>query len=243
MSSDSADPLYWMRLILASNRGTLMELGITPIVTSGMIIQLLAGAGFIQVDHSIKEDRDLYNAAQKLFAMIMTLGQAVVQVVNGFYGDPKDLGAGICVLLVLQLFVAGLVVILLDELLQKGYGLGSGINLFIATNICEGILWKAFSPTTYNTGKGTEFEGAIIAFFHLLFTRGDKSRALKEAFYRSNLPNMMNLIATLVIFAVVIYLQGFRVELPIKSTRVRGQQSVYPIKLFYTSNTPIMLQS
>ncbi|RKP15780.1 Sec61, alpha subunit 2 [Rozella allomycis CSF55] len=95
MSSDSADPLYWMRLILASNRGTLMELGITPIVTSGMIIQLLAGAGFIQVDHSIKEDRDLYNAAQKLFAMIMTLGQAVVQVVNGFYGDPKDLGAGI----------------------------------------------------------------------------------------------------------------------------------------------------
>lgn len=29
-----ADPLYWMRVILASNRGTLMELGISPIVTS-----------------------------------------------------------------------------------------------------------------------------------------------------------------------------------------------------------------
>jgi len=65
MSSDSSDPLYWMRVILASNRGTLMELGITPIVTSGMLMQLLAGANLIQVDHSLKEDRSLFNGAQK----------------------------------------------------------------------------------------------------------------------------------------------------------------------------------
>lgn len=57
-----------------------------------------------------------------------------------------------------QLFVAGLIVLLLDELLQKGYGLGSGISLFIATNICETIVWKAFSPTTVNTGRGTHSE-------------------------------------------------------------------------------------
>ena len=50
--------------------------------------------------------------------------------------------------------MAGLIVLLLDELLQKGYGLGSGISLFIATNICETIVWKAFSPTTVNTGRG-----------------------------------------------------------------------------------------
>jgi protein transport protein SEC61 subunit alpha len=68
-------------------------------------------------------------------------------------------------------------------------------------------------------------------------------RALREAFYRDNLPNITNLLATLVIFAVVIYLQGFRVEIPIKSSRFRGQQGVYPIKLFYTSNMPIILQS
>jgi len=243
MSSESSDPLYWMRAILASNRGTLMELGISPIINSGTIMQLLAGAGIIAVDQSIKEDRVLFNGAQKLFAMIMTLGLAVVQVISGFYGDPSELGAGICLILVLQLFLAGVIVILLDELLQKGYGLGSGISLFIATNICENIVWKSFSPTTYNTGKGTEFEGAVIAFFHLLLTRSDKTRALKEAFYRSNLPNLSNLFATLLVFLVVIYLQGFRVEIPIKSARFRGQQGSYPIKLFYTSNMPIMLQS
>ncbi|PJF18835.1 Protein transporter Sec61 subunit alpha isoform 2 [Paramicrosporidium saccamoebae] len=234
MSSGSSDPLYWMRAILASNRGTLMELGISPIITSGTIMQLLAGANIITVDQNVKED---------LFAMLMTLGHAVVQVVSGFYGDPSDLGAGICLILILQLFLAGVIVILLDELLQKGYGLGSGISLFIATNTCENVIWKAFSPTTYNTGKGTEFEGAVIALFHLLLTRSDKTRALKEAFYRSNLPNMMNLLATLLVFLLVIYLQGFRVELPVKSARFRGQQGTYPIKLFYTSNMPIMLQS
>lgn len=74
----------------------------------------------------------------------------------------------------LQLFFAGIIVICLDELLQKGYGLGSGISLFIATNICESIIWKAFSPYTIASARGSEFEGAVIALFHLLITRNDK---------------------------------------------------------------------
>jgi protein transport protein SEC61 subunit alpha len=65
MSSQSADPMYWMRVIMASNRGTLMELGISPIITSGMIMQLLAGANIIEVDYSVKEDRALFSGAQK----------------------------------------------------------------------------------------------------------------------------------------------------------------------------------
>lgn len=243
MTSESSDPMYWMRVILASNRGTLMELGITPIITSGMIMQLLAGAQIIEVDHSVKEDRALFAGAQKLFAMVIAIGQATVSVWSGVYGNPKEIGGGIMLLLILQLCIAALITMLLDELLQKGYGLGSGISLFIATNICETIVWKAFSPTTYNTGRGTEFEGAVVSLFHLLFTRKDKFRALKEAMYRSNLPNLSNLLATVVVFLIVIYLQSFRIEIPVKSNRFRGQEGVYPIKLFYTSNMPIMLYS
>jgi protein transport protein SEC61 subunit alpha len=178
-----------------------------------------------------------------VFALIISLGQATVYVLTGLYGQPSDLGAGVCLLLIIQLIAAALIVILLDELLQKGYGLGSGISLFIATNICETIVWKAFSPTTINTGRGPEFEGAIVALFHLLFTWNDKGRALREAFWRERLPNIMNLIATIVIFAVVIYLQGFRIEIPVKSNKFRGQRGTYPVKLFYTSNMPIMLES
>jgi len=125
-----------------------------------------------------------------------------------------------------------------------GYGMGSGISLFIATNICEQIVWKSFSPYTYNMGRGPEFEGAIIATLHLLITRSDKVQALREAFYRQNLPNLTNLLSTVIVFAVVIFFQGFRVDLPLKSTNSRGMSGrKLPIKLFYTSNIPVILQT
>ena len=75
-----------------------------------------------------------------VFALIIAFGQATVYVLTGLYGQPSDIGAGVCLLLIIQLIVAALIVILLDELLQKGYGLGSGISLFIATNIYESIV-------------------------------------------------------------------------------------------------------
>jgi protein transport protein SEC61 subunit alpha len=242
-TSKSSDPFYWMRVILASNRGTLMELGISPIVTSGMVCQLLAGSKIIDVDQSLKEDRMLFSAAQKLMGLLITLGEAVAYVLSGMYGEVKELGAGNAILIIMQLAIAGVIVLLLDELLQKGYGLGSGISLFIATNICETIVWKSFSPTTINTGKGTEFEGAVIAMFHLLISRSDQFTALKEAFYRQNAPNITSLLATTLVFFVVIYFQGFRIELQMKHSKVRGQMNSYPIKLFYTSNTHISLQT
>jgi protein transport protein SEC61 subunit alpha len=100
------------------------------------------------------------------------------------YGEISELGAFNAILILLQLFMAGVIAILLDELLQKGYGLGSGISLFIATNICENIMWKSFSPITIRTEQGTEFEGPIIALFHFLLTKSNKIYALQYAFYR-----------------------------------------------------------
>lgn len=173
-----------------------MEYGTTPIITSGMIIQLLAGAGIIEVDHSLREDRALFNGAQKclssqletpflfvlVFAIIMTFGQALVSILSGVYGDPREIGAGICLLLVLQLTVAGVIVLLLDELLQKGYGLGSGITLFIATNICETIVWQALSPTTINTGRG---------MFLFQYQKGEKRRYRISRSYFGVLPSLV----------------------------------------------------
>ncbi len=104
--------------------------------------------------------------------------QASAYVWSGLYGEFATLGYANAILLVVQLLVAGVIVILLDELLQKGYGLGSGISLFITTNICESIIWKALSPNTVNQGRGTEFEGALIALVHLLINRTDKVRSL-----------------------------------------------------------------
>lgn len=243
VSLDSSDPLFWLRMMLASNRGTLMELGISPIVSSLMVFQLLQGTQLISVNMEDKAARENFQTAQKLFAIMLSIGQATVYVLTGMYGVPSELGWGVCILLVLQLVFAAFLVILLDELLQKGYGLGSGISLFTATNVCEQFFWKVFAPTTVNSGRGDEFEGALVLAVHLLFSKRDKKRALLHAFYRHELPNLFQLLLTLVVFFAVVYLQGFRLEIPIKLTRTRGPYRAYPIKLFYTLNTPIMLQS
>jgi protein transport protein SEC61 subunit alpha len=244
VTNKSADPFYWMRVILASNRGTLMELGISPIITSGMVLQLLRGSKIIEIDDTDKKDKELFQGAEKLAGMVITLGQAVAYVVSGMYGEISELGAGNAILIIVQLFIAGLIVLILDELLQAGYGMGSGISLFIATNICETIVWSAFSPITVNQGNGVQFEGAVIAFFHLMWVRSNKIMALKEAFYRGGLPNITALFATVLVFFIVIYFQGFKVGLPMQHKK-GGQASSRPfdIKLFYTSNTPIILQS
>jgi len=95
------------------------------------------------------------------------------------YGDLEKIGAANAILIILQLTFSGVIVILLDELLSKGYGVGnSAISLFIALNICESILWKSFSPMTFKTEMGDEYEGSIIAFFHSLIVQPDKLKAL-----------------------------------------------------------------
>ena len=83
----------------------------------------------------------------------------------------------------------------------------------------------------------------LLLLVHNILTRENKIRGLREAFYRQNLPNVTNLLATVLVFLIVIYFQGFRVVLPVRSKNARGQQGSYPIKLFYTSNMPIILHS
>jgi protein transport protein SEC61 subunit alpha len=123
------------------------------------------------------------------------------------YGDISQIGVLNSFLLIFQLVTAGILVMLLDELLSKGYGLGSGISLFIATNISENIIWKAFSPFTVTSDRGVEYEGAVIATIHFLITKKNKVEAIHRAFYRANIPNLSNFIATIVVFLVVIYFQ------------------------------------
>lgn len=162
-------------------------------------------------------------------------------MLTGIYGDVNDIGIGNCILIIIQLLISGIIVLLLDDIFSKGYGIGNGMSLFISTNICESIIWKCFSPTTINIGRGPEFEGIFISFVYSIFTKKNIYRALKDSFTRSQLPNLTNICATVLVFFVVIYFQGFRIDIPIKSKKVRGQTSTYPIKLFYTSNMPIIL--
>lgn len=159
------------------------------------------------------------------------------------YGEISQIGVMSALLIIIQLFIAGVVVLLLDELMQKGYGIGSGVSLFIATNICENILWRALSPITSKTDSGIEFEGALVNFIHQMVVKNNKLVAFQHSMYRSNFANMNNLLATIFIFFVVIYFQGFKVDIKLAHQQYRGYSGNYPIKLFYLSSTPIILQT
>ena len=220
-----------------------MELGISPLVTSSMIIQFFVGSKLININPNVPEDKELLSTAEKLFGLLMTIGEAVAYVMSGMYGHVWDIGIINAFLLIAQLSMAGVIVLLLDEMLQKGYGLGSGISLFIATNIWENIIWRALSPVTIKSDQGTQFEGALISLFHLLATKRNKYDALYQAFYRQDAPNITNLLGTIIVILVVIYFQGFKVNLSLRHRRMRGVTYPYTIKLFYTSTFPIILQA
>lgn len=67
-------------------------------------------------------------------------------------------------LVILQLIFASIMVMLMDELINK-HGIGNGISLFIAVNISENLLWKMMSPLHVSTGGKDEYEGLVINTF------------------------------------------------------------------------------
>ena len=219
------------RVIFASTRGTLMELGIGPIVTAGLIIQLLAGSDIISFDRSNAEDRGLFTTASKFFSIVMIVVQAALYIISGQYGEATLIKS---LLIFGQLLVAGIIIMLLDELVQKGWGIGSGISLFIVGGITANIWWMSFSFINYD---GRAY-GAIVALFQGILS----GMPALEWFYRSNgAPDMIGFFTTFVVFLFVIYVEGMRVELPISHSMYRGYRGRMPIKLLYVSNIPVIL--
>lgn len=202
------------------------------------------GAKILDVD-LVAGGRDvrLYMAAQKVLGIIICLGSSVAYVLSGMYGPVSQLGAVTAFFIIAQLFIAGLVVVMLDDLLSKGYGISGGLNLFLVTNICENIVWQMFSPMTVSQGGQMQFEGAVVSFFHLMLTSPNKVDALYKVMFREGLPNISNVIATLFIFLVVIYVEGLRHEIKIQAPVAGSPKIPYPVKLFYTSNMPIIILS
>lgn len=228
-----------LRIIFASSRGSLMELGIGPIVTAGLILQLLTGSGLVKADMSKSEDRGLFTSASKVFSIVLTGVQASAYIIGGMYGT---LGGSTAIIVFLQLIAAGIVVLLLDELVQKGWGFGSGISLFIMAGVAQHIFWQAFTPLP---GVGTieEVQGLGYGFFFALSEVLSSGKPLSVLWLRGQNPSLMGLIATIVAFFVIIYAEGVRVELPLSYAGYKGYRSRYPIKLLYVSNLPVIFAS
>jgi preprotein translocase SecY subunit len=230
ITTDVQEQFGALRVIFASNRGTLMELGIGPIVTAGLILQLLAGSAMIKCDMSDPEDRGLFTIASKAFSIILTGIQASAYIISGMYGI---LAGPTVIVIFLQLIGAGVVVMLLDELVQKGWGLGSGISLFIMAGVAQNILWQTFAPPS----------GLFVGGLSQLLS-GQKNYQITQWILGSgSYPSLIGFITTIVTFLVIIYMEGIRVELPLTYAGYKGFRSRYPIKLLYVSNLPVIFAS
>ena len=221
-----------LNIIFASRQGTLTTLGIGPIVTAGLILQLLVGAEIIKLDLSKPEDRGLFTSASKLLSIVVTIFEAAAFTFGGFFGQLTQTQV---ILVMAQLIAATIVIIMLDEMVQKGWGLGSGISLFIAAGVAQQIFLSLFSPITVQDGF---FQGIIPAL-----VQGAAAGSLAPLVIRGVFPDIVGLVATVILIIILIYLESVRVEIPISYAKFSGYRAKYPIKLLYVSNIPIIFAS
>lgn len=228
------DFLQFARVIFASQQGTLVELGIGPIVTAGLLMQLLRGSEILKFDFKKPEERGIFQTATKLVTYVVIVAESVVYGV-AVYG-PQITEPSVLFILVGQLMAASVIIMFLDELIQKGWGLGSGISVFIMAGVAQTILWNIFSPLPAGDGGSI----GILTYLGQSVMAGDLSNVMFRA---NQLPSIFGLALTAGVLLVLVYIQGMKVEIPIVSTKYRGFSAVYPIKLMYVSNIPVILAS
>lgn len=234
--SQTADPLRQLRVLIGGARGTIEELGIGPIITGGLILQLLVGSGLISYDQSSRDDRELFAASNKLFSLIFAALTAALYAFGGSYGQ---LVINTRIIIFFQLTFASFILILLDEMLQKGWGLGSGISLFILAGVTKDIFWRTFSPLG-PMPDGLVY-GSILAFVQSILSGNFTFNSLIVRRNDPLLPTIFELICTVILLVVLVYLDKISVDIPISSSRARGFSAKYPIKLLFVSTMPIIM--
>lgn len=100
------------------------------------------------------------------------------------------MGVSKAILLAMQITFSGFMIMMLEEMSKKGFGIGSAMNMFIATHVCQNIVWSTLSFSSFKTQYKSEYYGSFIALIHELLSNENKLSALQNAFYRANLPNL-----------------------------------------------------
>jgi len=229
------ESIFILHVVFAQKTGTLTTLGIGPIVTAGILLQLLVGAEIIKLDLSKPEDRALFTSTSKVLSLVVAAIQAFAFSMSGMFGTITTVQA---VLIFLQLLIATFIIMMLDELIQRGWGLGSGISLFIAVGIAQDIMIKLFSPIVVSPDG--LYQGVILATFQSILSGAGLSPVLLRS---RNMPDIVGLIATVALILILIYLNAVEVEIPISYARFSGFRAKYPVKLLYVSVIPVIFAS
>ncbi len=227
MSSQIAERFKYLEMILGAKIGSIITLGIGPIVTASIILQLLVGAEIIPWDMRSDEGQAKFMGAQKIFALLLTFIEAYAYVKFGAI-SPVQNNAFYISILVLQIALGGIIIMLLDEVVSK-WGIGSGISLFIAAGVSKTIVLRLLSPL--KPAGALVPTGLLLQIFSYL-TQGNTESVMIA---------LSPIISTIIVLMIVVFFQDVKVEIPLAFGSFTGFARRWPLNFFYTSNMPVIL--
>jgi len=227
-----------LSIILGASFGSIFSLGIGPIVTASIVLQLLTGSGILNIDQTTPEGKKFFQGLQKLLAIFFIVFEAIIFVMLGGLAPEAGLLPGVYSMmqffLIIQLFLGGMLILFMSEVIDK-WGFSQGISIFIAAGVAQQIFIRAFSPLTsigqLAFGSGQPPVGAVWIFI----------RSIINADVQGALLPLSAIIFTLVVFGMAVYAQAMKVEIPLSFGRVRGHGIRWPLRFIYTSNIPVIL--
>ena len=226
-----------LSIILGAEFGSLISLGIGPIVTASIVLQLLNGSGILKFDLTNSEGKKTFQGVQKLLSIFFIAFEGFIYVFLGGLAPPSEfIGTGFYLqmqlILVFQLFLGGMMILFMDEVVSK-WGFGSGISLFIAAGVSKSIFVQAFNWLPGPTGLAgiTYSIGAFPSLFQSLAAGDPTTAGIMLA----------ALLSTVLVFVMAVYAQAMKVEIPLSYGRIRGHGIRWPLSFMYTSNIPVIL--
>jgi len=228
--------LYW-RALLAGASGSIIHLGIGPIVTASIVLQLLKGADILHIDTSETRGQVIYMGLQKVLIVVMILIEAAPNLIGGFMKPDATIVASLfggnttllALIIFLQLIVGGILIVFMDEVVTK-WGIGSGVGLFIIAGISQSLIngFLNWAPVS---------DPYPVGFFPRLIAIGLGGGNYLQYFGT----DLLAFITTIAIFLVIVYVESTRIEIPLAHAQVRGSRSRFPVKLIYASVLPMIL--
>ncbi|MFP4558063.1 MAG: preprotein translocase subunit SecY [Archaeoglobaceae archaeon] len=248
LSPESIDILAQYRAFLAGASGSILALGIGPIVTASIILQLMVGAGIVKLNLNDPNDRAAYQNFQRLLVIVMIVLTALPQILGGFLKPNLEIASVLGVspglisfIIFFQLFIGGMLIVYMDEVVTK-WGIGSGVSLFIMASISQALISGLFNWVTVEGQQAPMNIPGIIPTWVWISQNVPMDQLLSAGGLEFLLiqGGFLALITTIIIILMVVFAEGTRVEIPLAHSMVRGARGRFPIKLIYASVLPMI---
>jgi len=232
LSNNALDRFKYLAIILGTDFGSIISLGIGPIVMASIILQLLTGSGILNIDTNTHEGKKLFQGMQKILVLFFIIFESAVYVLM----KGLEAAQGFVGLLIFQLILGGLAIYYMNEVSEK-WGFGSGVSLFIGAGVSWRLITSAFQFVN-EQGKNclVNFSETACSGKVLLLIQSITNKYSTEL-----LSSLSAIVVTILIFLLVVWVQSLKVEIPLSYGRIRGYGVKWPLAFFYSSVIPVIL--